>query len=167
MTTDPFADLIVPPSAPPPALPRPEPEPGTPLADAFAAAHATLADVPHEDWCCAKGCAGPGFCGGCAGGEDDCTCAKREIVGWALNVVEALDAASLLRDGRTWAPADGDARCQACGRENPVWFAPSPVWNRVVGSRYGVLCPTCFLQRARMVLDDPVFRIDEEVPSGE
>jgi hypothetical protein len=23
--------------------------------------------LPHEDWCCAKGCAGEGFCAGCAG----------------------------------------------------------------------------------------------------
>jgi N-acetylglutamate synthase-like GNAT family acetyltransferase len=35
--------------------------------------------LPHEDWCCAKGCAGEGFCAGCAGTEADCKCLVGEL----------------------------------------------------------------------------------------
>ena len=42
--------------------------------------------------------------------------------------------------------------CQRCGRFNPVWTAPSPLWNFVMrgGSingieRYCVVCPSCFV----------------------
>jgi hypothetical protein len=42
---------------------------------------------------------------------------------------------------------EGDTRCQQCGRENPVWFAPNDVWNRVVPVVSGVLCPNCFMLR--------------------
>lgn len=54
---------------------------------------------PHEDWCCAKGCAGYGFCEGCAGGEGDCRCLVREIRHYAATAWdEALDHAWALND---------------------------------------------------------------------
>tara|TARA_Y100000588_G_scaffold303804_1_gene326416 strand:- start:437 stop:967 length:531 start_codon:yes stop_codon:yes gene_type:complete len=46
-------------------------------------------------------------------------------------------------------PQEGDTTCQECGRDNPVWFAPNDVWNRVVGERgtVRVLCPCCFMAK--------------------
>lgn len=44
--------------------------------------------------------------------------------------------------------------CDECGRPNPVWFAPSDVWNLAVGGADatddpgGVLCPICFIAKA-------------------
>lgn len=58
-------------------------EPVAKIADLLAAdsraadLEATVARVealPHEDFCCAKGCPGPGFCEGCEGTESDCKC---------------------------------------------------------------------------------------------
>jgi hypothetical protein len=48
----------------------------------------------------------------------------------------------------------GDRVCDDCGQNNPVWFAPVALWNRVVGGPEakgdpgGVLCPICFIRRA-------------------
>ncbi len=59
------------------------------------------------------------------------------------------------QERREWNPSDGDRICQKCGTDNPVWFAPSPIWNCLMGGPDatddpgGVLCPTCF-----MALDD-------------
>lgn len=49
---------------------------------------------------------------------------------------------------------NGTAReglCQVCDRDYPVWFAPNPLWNRVMrdgvrakGDMYAFICPTCF-----------------------
>lgn len=50
--------------------------------------------------------------------------------------------------------AHGDRKCDACHRANPVWFAPSPLWNLVIGGPEatddpgGVLCPICFIEKA-------------------
>ncbi|MDP9113881.1 MAG: hypothetical protein M3O20_09375, partial [Acidobacteriota bacterium] len=38
--------------------------------------------------------------------------------------------------------------CQECGGPNPVWFAPNHIWNQIVGSEAGMLCPVCFIKRA-------------------
>lgn len=43
--------------------------------DALVSAIQERAD-DHDDWCCAKGCAGPGFCGGC---DDVCKCFALEF----------------------------------------------------------------------------------------
>ena len=49
---------------------------------------------PHEDWCCAKGCTGPGMCiaGGCGGSEHDCRCVVSEIREDRAKAAEALCA---------------------------------------------------------------------------
>ena len=40
--------------------------------------------------------------------------------------------------------------CQRCGGKNiKPWFAPSEVWNDVVGEREGILCPQCFVELAQ------------------
>lgn len=46
-------------------------------------------------------------------------------------------------EARAWEPADGDKRCQECGRENPVWWADNDDWNAIMPDD-GVLCPTCY-----------------------
>jgi hypothetical protein len=38
--------------------------------------------------------------------------------------------------------------CGNCGRDDPVWHAPNDLWNTVVGSEAGTLCPTCFIDLA-------------------
>lgn len=58
-----------------------------------------IAKVPHDDWCCAKGCAGPGFCGGCGGGENDCRCFRREM---KAAIIEAFDAGYEYRISEQW-----------------------------------------------------------------
>ncbi len=50
---------------------------------------------------------------------------------------------------RAWRPEDGDAVCQECGAANPVWWAENELWNAVMGSEAGILCPTCFIITAQ------------------
>lgn len=46
--------------------------------------------MPHYDWCCANGCAGPGFCdGGC---DDVCRCVVAEFEPLRTLVPQLLDA---------------------------------------------------------------------------
>jgi len=65
-----------------------------------------------------------------------------------FNLVKRIAA---LGEGRS---NDDVLRCDDCGRANPVWFAPSDVWNLVVGGPDatddpgGVLCPICFIAKA-------------------
>jgi hypothetical protein len=62
---------------------------------------------------------------------------------------------------RDWQPADGDERCQRCGRENPCWYAPDEFWNGVMDDQAeGVLCPTCFLLQAQVHHDRGAFRVE-------
>lgn len=44
--------------------------------------------------------------------------------------------------------AHPEIRCGDCGVANPVWFAPSPLWNLVMGGPDGIVCPLCFIKRA-------------------
>ena len=39
-------------------------------------------------------------------------------------------------------------KCQECGSRNPCWSAPNELWNIVVGSPDGILCPRCFQDKA-------------------
>jgi len=61
-----------------------------------------------------------------------------------------------LLDQPTFTPPDKTG-CQECGGENPVWFAPHDLWNRVMGGEDckddpgGILCPVCFIRRAEQV----------------
>lgn len=39
--------------------------------------------------------------------------------------------------------------CGSCKGENPgPWSAPNDLWNQIVGSPYGILCPNCFINLA-------------------
>lgn len=45
--------------------------------------------------------------------------------------------------------------CDECGRMyRAAWFAPSDVWNRLVGGEGGQLCPTCFTN-----IDDIIWKV--------
>jgi hypothetical protein len=37
-----------------------------------------------------------------------------------------------------------ESQCQRCLGPNPVWHAPNELWNDVMGSEAGIVCPTCF-----------------------
>lgn len=40
--------------------------------------------------------------------------------------------------------------CDECKGENPTpWVAPNDLWNQVVGSPNGILCPSCFIKLAK------------------
>lgn len=39
---------------------------------------------------------------------------------------------------------NGDKICENCGGNNPAWYAPNELWNKVYGNEGGVLCPRCF-----------------------
>jgi hypothetical protein len=55
--------------------------------------------------------------------------------------------------------------CQDCQSENPVWFAPNPIWNLVMGGPEakgdpgGTLCPNCFIKRAEAAGQRPTARV--------
>lgn len=39
-------------------------------------------------------------------------------------------------------------RCQDCGREYVLWYAPDDLYTEVHGSDFGLLCPACFSAQA-------------------
>jgi hypothetical protein len=55
--------------------------------------------------------------------------------------------------------AHPEATCERCGGPNVVWFAPNDLWNRVVGSPNGILCPTCFIRAAEASGVEAVWRV--------
>jgi len=58
----------------------------------------------------------------------------------------AADRLTAPRAGVDEHPED---RCERCGGKNiKPWFAPSPIWNEVVGYDFGILCPQCFTEIA-------------------
>lgn len=89
--------------------------------------------------------------------SEDVYCGRHgRAAGWPCSVASQADGE--LRD---WRLEDGDSRCQRCGKPNPTWFAPSRLWNAVVGGdpdreAGGVLCPTCFCADAERLLADAV-----------
>lgn len=85
--------------------------------------------------------------------------------------------------GRVMAWATGAEACKRCGRRNPSWSAPSPLWNAVMrgGSvdgppEYGdMVCATCFMVLAeekgiacgfRVVADVVHVELETVTPSG-
>ncbi|ODU36613.1 MAG: hypothetical protein ABS88_00030 [Sphingopyxis sp. SCN 67-31] len=71
-------------------------------------------------------------------------------------------------------PDEGACRCDACGQANPVWFAPSPLWNLVVGGPDatddpgGIVCPICFIEKAEaagIMPSDGAWLLTNEAPS--
>jgi hypothetical protein len=60
-------------------------------------------------------------------------------------LVESIRAES--NTGYTGADVTGHPEhvCHGCGGKNPVWSADNELWNKVIGSPNGILCPTCFV----------------------
>lgn len=57
-------------------------------------------------------------------------------------------------------PAGGEILpCGDCGGSTRCWFAPNDLWNRVVGSPYGMLCPNCFIDRAEAAGERPIWSV--------
>jgi hypothetical protein len=61
-----------------------------------------------------------------------------------------------MSDTREGAEISKELKCQACGGNNVVWFAQNKLWNTVMGSPNGIVCPSCFIIEAekRGVVDD-------------
>lgn len=74
-----------------------------------------------------------------------------------------------------------DESCRRCGRDNPSWSAPSPLWNAVMrgGSINGdplfddLVCPSCFIALAnglasgwRLVATEVNVPLETTTPSG-
>lgn len=58
--------------------------------------------------------------------------------------------------------------CDDCnGPNSPPWFAPSDLWNRVVGNEGGMLCPRCFIRRAQSAGVDGVWRVAPDATQPE
>lgn len=47
------------------------------------------------------------------------------------------------------ADAHPEDRCQQCGNKNIVWSADNDLWNKVMGSPNGIICPQCFEKIAK------------------
>jgi hypothetical protein len=56
----------------------------------------------------------------------------------------------------------GESECNECGGHNPIWSAENDLWNDVVGSPYGILCPVCFDLKAREKLFTPFYRATKD-----
>jgi hypothetical protein len=81
--------------------------------------------------------------------EDESTWANGDLNTASWNTAMSIARAAL--DGGTATTARPEDSCQRCGGANPVWTAPSPLWNAVIreGSingveTYSVVCPSCF-----------------------
>lgn len=50
--------------------------------------------------------------------------------------------------------------CQECGDENPTWYAPNELWNEVIGSPNGIICPVCFLRKSNTKSINLIFTVE-------
>jgi hypothetical protein len=55
-----------------------------------------------------------------------------------------------------------EEKCQQCDRQNVVWSAPNDLWNSVMGSPNGIVCPTCFIVMAAAAGIDRVWRVEPQ-----
>jgi hypothetical protein len=71
----------------------------------------------------------------------------RAIVAEARSVRAAL--APVSSSGEAESGAHPEDFCDRCGGRNvKPWFAPSDVWNAVVGDEWSIICPQCFVELA-------------------
>lgn len=57
--------------------------------------------------------------------------------------------------------------CQLCNAEYCVWFAPNPIWNKVMrhpdgreaSEKYSFICPNCFMKTAEELGITPVWEV--------
>lgn len=75
----------------------------------------------------------------------------REVVGWSLIL------GGLYRSPDDTKKEKRELLCEICDRDYPVWYAPNPLWNKVMrapdgreaSERVSFVCPTCFTMEAR------------------
>lgn len=92
---------------------------------------------------------------------------------WRALLRTAESNTRIASSGAAGSGEDDVLRCDDCSRVNPVWFAPSDVWNLVVGGPDatddpgGVLCPICFIAKAEaMGIKPNGWRIEPEARNG-
>lgn len=56
-------------------------------------------------------------------------------------------------------PTASEDICQICSGDNPVWFAPNELWNKVIGEKLHFVCPNCFIREAGTI---KVWRLTNE-----
>jgi len=79
----------------------------------------------------------------------------------------ALPTPPAVRTGEDDGRSRGEGPCMDCGTlDTPVWSAPNDLWNRVVGSPDGYLCPWCFTVRAERVIGPVVWDLRPRVASN-
>lgn len=59
-----------------------------------------------------------------------------------------------------------EAKCQKCGNDNVVWFAPNELWNKVVDDKTAILCPVCFVKMAEAKGIKPTGWLLQEEPKN-
>lgn len=77
---------------------------------------------------------------------------------------DADDLLALLSSGAATAEQpSSEMRCDKCGGDNPVWFAPNDLWNKVNGSPNGFMRPNCFIKKAEAQgLNAAAWRLEQE-----
>lgn len=53
---------------------------------------------------------------------------------------------------------DVERVCQECGGKNPTWYADNDLFNKVNGSPNGIICPSCFEQKANKMGIEVIFK---------
>lgn len=65
------------------------------------------------------------------------------------NFAEATEMTNTTPDQSRTPELHPESVCGSCKGENPgPWSAPNDLWNQIVGSPYGIMCPNCFITLA-------------------
>lgn len=88
-----------------------------------------------------------------------------------LNIIASLTIASVaagyllgyldVQVVKRWRPSMGDTRCQECHHPYEPWSTNHRLWNRVMGSDGGILCPRCFAIRATKARPQTVWSLED------
>lgn len=65
--------------------------------------------------------------------------------------------------------------CELCNVEYGVWFAPNPIWNKImrhpdgkeVSEKYNFVCPNCFIRTAEALGIHRVWELHSDPDKGE
>ena len=86
-------------------------------------------------------------------------------VDWLEGMVESLRGEPFREEVGEGHP---EYRCGLCGNaNNPTWYAPNELWNEVMGSPNGIICPKCFQDKAQakgITTIGKVIRLDDDHP---
>jgi len=64
-------------------------------------------------------------------------------------------------------PKHPEDSCQVCGNDNPIWYCNNDLFNKINGSPNGILCPSCFSNKAEKIGIEVVFTVKSETPTVE